>query len=165
MLRTGHHHPSDQSSEGGFAPLPNLPLSVAPAKPALEAEHQMGDGSPSSAAAATADLLSRSADATHRPPPSVRSILGGGLRPPSEPPPFGCAGKAGARSGTPDGRRLAQLRGRGNRRPSEPFRGCYAPATTIRPIRSVGAAVRSLNVRSRPTPSTDFHMSRRFPAI
>src|SRR6185295_6902257 len=40
----------------------------------------------------------------------------------------------------------------------------YEPATTMRPISKVGAAVRSRNTRSLPTPSTRFHISSRLPA-
>ena len=40
----------------------------------------------------------------------------------------------------------------------------HAPATTMRPMRSVGAAVRSRKTRSLPTPSTAWNISRRLPA-
>src|SRR3989441_71784 len=121
------------SSEGGCAPLPNLPPSLAPAKPALD-RRWISRG----AAVLTASLPCAGARGIRFPrrgaaPPfrtsplrwrrqSRRStgggyraaqpssqrhflvpvrvafdFLGGGLRPPSEPPPFVGAGKAGAR--------------------------------------------------------------------
>src|SRR4030095_17122114 len=40
----------------------------------------------------------------------------------------------------------------------------HAPATTMRPMSRVGAAVRSRKTRSLPPPSTAWNMSRRLPA-
>src|SRR6266581_677093 len=122
------------SSEGGCAPLPNLPPSMAPATPALERRCRSR-----SAAVLTASLPCAGARGIRFPrrgaappfrtsplrwrrqrrrsngggdraaPPSSQrhflvavgvafDFLGGGLRPPSEPPPFDGAGNAGART-------------------------------------------------------------------
>src|SRR2546427_5503914 len=122
------------SSEGGCAPLPNLPPSMAPATPALERR-----GRSRGAAVLTASLPCAGARGIRFPrrgaappfrtsplrwrrqrrrsngggdraaQPSSQShflvpvgvafdFLGGGLRPPSEPPPFDGAGNAGART-------------------------------------------------------------------